>query len=45
VPDFLPAVRFARITDAARRHPFFVATAEEHFDRLVAAYKRETTCP
>ncbi|MFJ4008003.1 hypothetical protein ACIPWL_31805 [Streptomyces sp. NPDC090023] len=39
--DRLPAVRFARITDAARRHAFLIATAEEHFDRLVAAYQRE----
>ncbi|MEU5397369.1 hypothetical protein [Streptomyces tibetensis] len=33
MPDFLPAVHFARITDAARCHAFFIATAEEHFDR------------
>ncbi|MEU3891327.1 hypothetical protein [Streptomyces sp. NPDC029041] len=33
MPDFLPAVGFARINDAARRHAFSIATAEEHFDR------------
>ncbi|GGV54583.1 hypothetical protein GCM10010293_68590 [Streptomyces griseoflavus] len=41
IHDFLPAVRFARITDATRRHVCFIATTEEHFDRLVASYQRE----
>lgn len=41
MPDSLPAVRFARITDPTRRHSFFYATSAESLDRLLAAYDRE----
>ncbi|MBD0844249.1 hypothetical protein [Streptomyces sp. TRM68416] len=40
-PPPAPNVRFACVTDPTRRHAYFLATAEEDFDRLVAAYQRE----
>ncbi|MFE1076649.1 AAA family ATPase [Streptomyces sp. NPDC058783] len=40
-PPPAPNIRFACVTDPTRRHAYFFATAEEDFDRLVAAYERE----
>ncbi|MGW2725368.1 AAA family ATPase [Streptomyces sp. NPDC001492] len=41
MPDDLPEIRFAVITDPDRRHAFFWAAPAESFDRLLAAWNRD----